>query len=147
MTHSETHRGLVLVVEDDLDFSEFLTTTLDDHGFSTEVVMDGDQVVERARTLRPRGITLDLLLPGRTGIAIYRSLRNHVETRDIPVVIITGVGTEGKKLAVDRFFRGRSIPPPEGVLQKPVDAVTVLAAVEAAITMASSRGREIERIS
>ncbi len=133
MTQSEERKGPVLVVEDDLDFSEFLSATLADHGYATEVVMDGDKALERALELRPRGITLDLLLPGRTGISIYRNLRRSEETRDIPVVIITGVGTFGKRLEVERFFRGRNIPPPEGVLQKPIEPEALIEALKAAL--------------
>ena len=121
MTEPKDSKKTILVVEDDLDFSAFVTTVLADHGYRTAVVVNGAEALERAKALRPEGITLDILLPGRTGIAIYRALRKDETTRGIPVVIVTGVGTEGKKLAVERFFRGRALPPPEAVLQKPVE--------------------------
>jgi CheY-like chemotaxis protein len=134
MTGSEEgKKKTILVIEDDLDFSEYITAVLNDHGYETEVAMDGAEAFERAKAVRPEGITLDILLPGRTGIAIYRSLRKDQETRSIPVVVLTGVGTEGKKLAVERFFRGRAVPPPDFVLQKPVEPEALIKAVDEAL--------------
>lgn len=123
----------ILVIEDDLDFSEYLAAVLQDHGYHTVVAMDGSEAMAKVKEVRPGGITLDILLPGRTGISIYRSLRKDEETRNIPVVILTGVGTEGKKLRVERFFQGRSVPPPEGVLQKPAEPEAIVRAVDEAI--------------
>ncbi len=143
MSDSAESRGTVVVIEDDLDISEYMTAVLNDHGYRTEVVMDGDLAVEKVKEVQPDGVTLDLLLPGRTGINIYRNLRKNVETKDIPVVIITGVGTEGKKLAVKKFFTGRSIPDPDGVLQKPVTPEALLSAVDHAIE--SRRADDKER--
>jgi len=137
MQESEKTKGTVLVIEDDLDFSEFLTTVLNDHGYRTETVMDGDKALERAKALRPDGITLDVLLPGRTGIALYRKFRRDPDTRDIPIVIVSGVGTEGKKLNIERFFSQRSIKAPEGVLQKPVEPEVLLRTVDEALARAA----------
>lgn len=134
MFESELTKGMMLVIEDDLDFSEYLTTVLNDHGYQTETVMDGDEALERARALHPDGITLDLLLPGRTGIALYRKFRQDDVTRDIPVVIVSGVGTEGKKLNIERFFSQRSIRKPDGVLQKPVEPEVLIETVEKALS-------------
>lgn len=133
MPESDANKKLMLVIEDDLDFSEYLTTVLNDHGYRTETVLDGDKALEKAKSLRPDGITLDLLLPGRTGIALYRKFRQDDVTRDIPVVIVSGVGTEGKKLSIERFFSQRSIKKPDGVLQKPVEPDVLVKTVDEAL--------------
>lgn len=130
-------KGTILVIEDDPDFSEYLCATLRDVGYQVEAVLDGDRAIERARELTPSAITLDILLPGRTGIALYRQLRKDDRTRKIPVIIITGVGREGKKLEVSRFFHGRSIPDPEGVLQKPVEPERLTSAVDGVVGRAA----------
>lgn len=133
MTTSDETKGTVLVIEDDPDYAEFLSEVLRDHGYQVEVAMDGDEALERAQTLLPKAITLDLLLPGRTGISLYRQFRTVKAVRQIPIVVVTGVGTEGKKLRVDRFFAGKSVPSPDGVLQKPVEPEAFAAAVDEAI--------------
>ena len=133
MSETQASKGTVLVIEDDPDFSAYLAATLQDHGYETDICMDGDKALEQARTSHPAGITLDILLPGRTGISIYRKLRKDSSTRSIPIVIVSGVGTEGKKLAIERFFAGRSVPEPDGVLQKPVEPEALIDAVDSAI--------------
>ena len=133
MSQQESNRGTVLVIEDDPDFSEYVTTTLNDHGYDTEVVMDGDEALTKARSVRPIGITLDILLPGRTGISVYRLLRKDEVTHNIPIVILSGVGTTGERLDISRFFQGRAVRPPEKVLQKPVEPETLVQAVDEAI--------------
>lgn len=138
-THaSEQGKGTILVIEDDLDFSEYVVAVLRDHGYATAVAMNGSEALAKVKEVRPSGITLDILLPGRTGISIYRSLRKDTETKDIPVVVLTGVGTEGKKLRVERFFAGRSVPPPDGVLQKPAEPEAIVRAVDEAIRRKAS---------
>jgi CheY-like chemotaxis protein len=129
----ENNRGTVLVIEDDPDFSEYVTTTLSDHGYHTEIVMDGDEALNKAKSVRPIGITLDILLPGRTGISVYRRLRKDKATQNIPIVILSGVGTTGERLDISRFFQGRAVRPPERVLQKPVEPETLVQAVDEAI--------------
>lgn len=133
MTASSDAKGTVLVIEDDPDYSEFLSAVLRDHGYEVEVAMDGDEALERALSLRPRAITLDLLLPGRTGIALYRQFRSAEGVRNIPIVVVTAVGTERERLSVDRFFAGRSTPSPERVLQKPIEPDEIVRAVDDAI--------------
>jgi two-component system, OmpR family, phosphate regulon response regulator PhoB len=133
MTTDTSKKGTVLVVEDDPDFSEFLCETLRDDGYEIEAVLDGAEVFEKARELQPAAITLDILMPGQTGIALYRQLRKDDETKSIPVIIISGVGTEGKKLKISRFFEGRTIPDPEGVMQKPIEPEALIQTINAVL--------------
>jgi CheY-like chemotaxis protein len=131
VTEKTGTKGKILVIEDDPDFSEFLCTTLRDDGYEVETVADGSEAIGQVLRARPQAITLDILMPGQTGIALYRELRRGAETRSIPVIIITGVGTEGKQLDMARFFKGRSIPDPEGVLRKPVEPETLTRTIAA----------------
>ncbi len=137
MTTGESNKGLILVVEDDPDYSEFLCTTLQDSGYETASVLDGGQAMEQVLALQPDVVTLDILMPGKTGISLYRQIRKDEATKKIPVVIITGVGTEGKKLEMARFFHGRSIPDPESVLRKPVEPEALVETIDAIVGQAS----------
>lgn len=131
MTTDKTSKGKILVIEDDPDFSEFLCETLRDNGYVVEAILEGGLALEQVRAVAPTAITLDILMPGQTGIALYRQLRKDKDTKDIPVVIISGVGTEGKKLEMAKFFHGRNIPDPDGVLRKPVEPEILVETIDA----------------
>ncbi|MEZ4521715.1 MAG: response regulator [Thermomicrobiales bacterium] len=80
-------RPTVLVVEDDPSAANLLSLYLHRGGYQPHVAADGEEALERARTLQPDAITLDILLPTVDGWEVLRSLKHDVSTRDIPVII------------------------------------------------------------
>ena len=80
---------LVMVVEDNEGAAILLSTFLKRAGFATEVVERGAVAVERAISLRPSAITLDVMLPDVDGWEVLRRLKAAPETRDIPVVVVS----------------------------------------------------------
>ncbi|MFQ6099969.1 MAG: GAF domain-containing protein [Anaerolineae bacterium] len=87
----------VLVVEDDHQFSNLLAFYLRSEGYTPVQHYSGGGVLERARELKPALITLDIALPEQDGWDILRALKSDPQTRDIPVLFISGV--EDGKLA------------------------------------------------
>ena len=80
---------LVMVVEDQESAAAILSFTLKRAGYRVELVRNGREVLEKAIRLRPRAITLDILLPEPDGWDILRALKGSPETRDIPVVVVS----------------------------------------------------------
>ena len=80
---------LVMVVEDQESAAAILSFTLKRAGYRVELVRNGREVLEKAIQLRPRAITLDILLPDPDGWDILRALKGSPETRDIPVVVVS----------------------------------------------------------
>ncbi|MBI4864082.1 MAG: response regulator [Candidatus Riflebacteria bacterium] len=119
----------VLVVDDDPDARAYLSTVLEDHGYEVRFACDGVEALSRIETEVPALITLDIAMPAKSGVAVYRALKEDPRHRSIPVIMVTGVADEFK-----RFISTRSIvPPPEGYLTKPVDADEFLRLVVALI--------------
>ncbi|MEW5796444.1 MAG: response regulator [Candidatus Zixiibacteriota bacterium] len=110
----------ILVADDEPDFVTFVSTVLEDHGATVISASDGNRAFELARSEKPDLITLDISMPGKSGIEVFELLRHTPETKQIPVCIITGK-PEMRKLIYDR-----PVPPPEGYLDKPVDDETIL---------------------
>ncbi len=81
----------VLVVEDDRRFSNLLAFYLRQEGYTPVQHYSGAGVLERARELRPALITLDIVLPERDGWDILRDLKSDQQTKDIPVLFISGL--------------------------------------------------------
>ena len=79
----------ILVVEDNQDINDLLSSILEEEGYQVVSVSDGRQVLESAREHLPDLITLDLALPGKDGWAIARELQEEPTTAHIPILVIS----------------------------------------------------------
>lgn len=107
----------ILVVDDDPDACEFLSTVLQDNGFATTIAKDGAEAIRMIEQAAPDLVTLDISMPEKSGVAVYRKLKEDDQLKHIPVIIITGVSDEFQRFISTR----RQVPPPEGYISKPVD--------------------------
>jgi signal transduction histidine kinase/CheY-like chemotaxis protein len=78
-----------IVVIDDEEVSRYLIRQTLGPGIAMVEAIDGPSGIELARQQRPRGILLDLRMPGMSGFEVLRQLKADQATRDIPVVIVT----------------------------------------------------------
>jgi two-component system response regulator BaeR len=76
----------VLVVEDEPKLSTLLDDYLRSSGFEVRCVMDGRDVIPAVEQRPPDLVLLDLMLPGRDGLEIFREVR---AIGDIPIIIVT----------------------------------------------------------
>jgi len=107
----------VLVVDDEPDAREFLTTVLQDNGFATLSAKDGIEAIALIEQTPPDLVALDITMPEKSGVAVYRKLKEDNRLRNIPVIIVTGISDDFRKFISTR----RQVPPPEGYISKPVD--------------------------
>jgi len=107
----------VLVVDDDPDARDFLTTVLQDNGFGVTTAEDGAEALNRIEEKLPDLVALDITMPEKSGVAVYRKLKEDDRLKNIPVIITTGISDDFKKFISTR----RQVPPPEGYISKPVD--------------------------
>lgn len=85
----------ILVVEDDPAIRRVVVLALKSSGYTDLVeVGTGDVVLETAYRERPDLILLDLMLPGKDGIAVCRELRANPETASVAIVMLTAKGEE-----------------------------------------------------
>jgi CheY-like chemotaxis protein len=80
---------LVLVIEDEQGARELLASYLEPLGIRTECAASADEGIQMARDLKPDAITLDLLMPGKSGWRVLRDLRSLPETSGIPVFVVS----------------------------------------------------------
>jgi CheY-like chemotaxis protein len=116
----------ILVVDDDPDAVDFFITVLEDNGFATVSARDGNEALERLGESIPDLVTLDITMPEKSGVGVYRKLKESDEYKDIPVIIITGVSDDFKQFISSR----RQVPPPEGYLSKPIEPEQLVGKVE-----------------
>ena len=81
----------VLIVDDVPQNLAVLHDTLDESGYRVLVSTGGEQALARAHEACPDIILLDAVMPGLDGFAVCKRLREHADTRDIPVIFMTGL--------------------------------------------------------
>ena len=84
-------RDLVLVIDDESSQRELLTRFLRRQHFAVRTAGDGRSGIDLARSLKPRVILLDVMMPELDGWAVLKALKADPETANIPVVIVSFV--------------------------------------------------------
>jgi len=115
----------ILIVDDEPDQIDFASTLLEENGYIPISAMNGIEGMEKVKAEKPDLILLDILMPERGGIGMYQELRQSEETKNIPVVIVTGVARGGQ---FEEFMltQGEDIPAPDGYVEKPMNPEVVL---------------------
>ncbi len=84
----------ILCVEDSEDSLFTLHKRLVLAGFEVKVAMNGAEGVAWAKTLLPDLIVMDLRLPGLDGWEATRRLKGQLETKHIPIIVVTSDTSE-----------------------------------------------------
>ncbi len=113
----------ILVIDDEPDVVCYLSTVLADEGYEVISADNGREGLDRARAEVPDLITLDVTMPGISGIEVLTRLRRDPRTAEIPVVVVTGVAS------FQTITDQRALRPPDGFLQKPVDVGALVSTV------------------
>ncbi len=80
---------LILAVDDDPAVLELLTRNLHREGYSVRTATNGRDAINLAKQLRPRLITLDVMMPSMDGWSVLTALKADPATHDIPVVMVS----------------------------------------------------------
>lgn len=83
---------LVLVIEDDKDTLELLGFLLDIGGYEVVLARTGEEALAILSERTPAVITIDIGLPGMSGLEVAQHVRRTVATRAVPIVAVTGWG-------------------------------------------------------
>jgi len=89
--HSEREVPLVLVVDDEPASRELLTSWLEPAGYQTVTANSGTEALEKARRIMPDAITLNMLMPGKSGLETLYELKHSPQTSAIPIIIVSVV--------------------------------------------------------
>jgi two-component system phosphate regulon response regulator PhoB len=123
----------VLVVDDEPDIVALVAYHLAKAGYRVSTAGDGAQAIAAAREERPALVVLDLMLPGISGFEILEQLREHEETRDVAVLMLTA-----RKEEPDRI-RGLALGA-DDYLTKPFSAQELVLRVKAILRRTGAAG-------
>jgi two-component system alkaline phosphatase synthesis response regulator PhoP len=79
----------ILVVDDDKEIVRLVRAYLEQAGFQVLPAYDGESALQIMRRDRPDLVVLDLMLPGRDGWDVIRSVRGDAALATIPVIMLT----------------------------------------------------------
>jgi two-component system, response regulator, stage 0 sporulation protein F len=104
----------ILVVDDDADFRDGLRLALEMKGYQVEEAANGKEALDRIEQKPPLLVLLDLQMPVMNGRELLQKLRGAPDTKEIPVVIISGFGFEWEaELMGAQGYIGKPFEPEE----------------------------------
>ncbi len=105
-TAKSEEKKSVLIVEDSIDFSNLLKFIVEDDGYNgVQFPITGEDIVTAVKELKPGVILMDLALRRKGGLEFINDLRSAPETKDVPVIVITGRDL-GQREVMDLQSRG-----------------------------------------
>ncbi len=84
----------ILIVEDEAPQAEMLSYNLEREGYRTRVASDGDEALAVTSEEAPDLVVLDWMLPVVSGIEVCRQLRRRVDSKHLPIIMLTARGEE-----------------------------------------------------
>lgn len=82
---------VVLVVDDDIDILDMLSTALLDEGYLVLAATSAEEALQRLEVAVPDGVLLDAVMPGMDGFGLCRALKANPAWSHVPVVFMTGL--------------------------------------------------------
>lgn len=118
----------VLIIDDDAEYREATTTLLEAKGFEVITAENGEQGFEKAKSQVPDIILLDVMMTHKSeGFDIARNLKQENKTKNVPVIIVSGVRKE-MNLPFG-FEPDQDWLPVKTVLEKPIKPDALLKAI------------------
>src|SRR3954471_13268153 len=101
--------GRVLVVDDDDVIRQLITVNLELEGFDVATATDGQDALDKVKSVQPHVVTLDVMMPRVDGWEAAARLRQDPDTAHIKVVLLSARAQEadiqrGEKIGVDAYL-------------------------------------------
>ena len=84
----------VLLVEDDISLADWVCEYLTEQGFNVTHVARGDLVLDVVKKNSTDIVLLDVMLPGLNGIEVCRLIRQHEQSKQVPIIMLTARADE-----------------------------------------------------
>jgi len=115
----------ILVVDDESDMQIYLSTIVETMGYEPIVAGDGPEALEKARTLRPALVILDVMMPKiEDGLGTYQQFREDDELGHTPIIMVSAIArkTFFHSIRLLKPLSGKQLPEPDAYMEKPPDA-------------------------
>ena len=110
-----------MLVDDEPVAAQSLTRLLGGFGYSNIIsASSGEGALEKIKEGIPALMIIDMKMPGMSGYELVGRLKEQVETRDIPILIMSGYAVETGK--IEEYMQKKAIP----IMSKPFDSEQVV---------------------
>jgi CheY-like chemotaxis protein len=124
----------ILVVDDEPNVRQYLSTVLEDAGFNVVTAADGIEALQLIQQKAPDFISLDLIMPRKSGHKLLHELRRNKQWSRIPVLIVTAhAQTELGQGDLQDLLDKRVMSGPGTYLEKPVHPLTYVQSIQRAL--------------
>lgn len=127
MSLKSREKGIILIVDDNLDNLELLFFILSD-SFTVLLASDGNTAIEKVEEAHPDLVLLDVMMPGIDGFETCRQLKAQESSKDIPVIFMTALSETVDKV---RGFNVGAVD----YLTKPIKEEELIARVTTHLTL------------
>lgn len=86
----------ILAIDDENDVLLIIKTALTGEGYDIITASNGFDGLALAEDEEPDLILLDMRMPEMSGMEVLEQLRGHEKTREIPVIVLTGISDKAK---------------------------------------------------
>ena len=121
-----TETKKILIVDDESDVREWMTAFFEDNGYATLSASNGAEAFSKAKSEKPDLVTLDITMDQESGIRALKNLQSTEETKDIPIIICTGVSPDLRQF----INRTGQLNAPAAFLEKPIERDALLKKVK-----------------
>ncbi|MFH1367595.1 MAG: response regulator [Elusimicrobiota bacterium] len=98
-------RKTALIIDDEADHGRIIALNLKDRGFDTVLAYSGEDGFNKAKSIKPDLITMDLLMPGEDGIDVIKKMGEDEATKNIPIVVVTVLDNRNLKKELEKNDR------------------------------------------
>ena len=116
----------IAIVDDEVDICLYLAAILEDEGYSTSVIGHTEPIVERLLAERPDLVILDIMMPGVSGLSLYKQLRGNPAFISARLAILSGMLTGAAQHELAELTGDPDFAPPDAFISKPVDVKAFL---------------------
>ena len=88
----------ILVVDDDPEIVAMLNTRLTKRGYTVSTAYDGNKAIELAKRELPDVVLLDVMMPGKSGWEVARTLKQDPVTANVKIVMVSAIGEKTNEI-------------------------------------------------
>ncbi len=126
------YNAVILVVDDEQTYLDSITDILKGKNFKIIQALNGKMGIEVTKKFKPDMIIADWEMPEMNGLKMIQELKSDETTKDIPVIMCTGIMTTSENL--DTALEAGAAD----YIRKPIDAIELTARINAALSLSDA---------